>query len=283
MFFKLYKLLIFIRLFLTNKFSKQTLLDSNSKFLVSLTSYNKRLNTVFYAIESIGWGSVKPNRIILWLTSDDIKNLPDSLDKLKHRGLEIKEYKDIKSYKKLIPVIDIKDTLGTISHIVTIDDDIIYPRSLLKLFALHNEVGERVIESHRARKIIIVDGKIDNYNNWPAIKSSDSIPEFLIFPTGGGGTSYPVEFLSVLEKSGDLYLSLAPEQDDVWFWAIACHSGYKQQYIDESNMNKLIHPPGSQLHSLWSHNVQDNQKKNISPNDLAIEKVIERFKLEIKV
>ena len=45
---------------INNFFSKKSLVDSGSKYLVSLTSYGERLNTAFYAIESIGFGVEKP-------------------------------------------------------------------------------------------------------------------------------------------------------------------------------------------------------------------------------
>ncbi|MBX9919056.1 MAG: hypothetical protein K2Y33_04370 [Mycolicibacterium frederiksbergense] len=56
---------------------------------VSLTSYGKRIATVWKTIETIGAGNLKPRRIILWL--DDAAALADppaTLKRLCARGLE---------------------------------------------------------------------------------------------------------------------------------------------------------------------------------------------------
>ena len=49
---------------LSNFLSNKTLLG-NAQVVVSLTSFGKRVNGVFYTLESIGRGAIKPARLIL--------------------------------------------------------------------------------------------------------------------------------------------------------------------------------------------------------------------------
>ena len=69
--------------------------------VVSLTSYGTRFYDCYLAVESIMQGSVKPNRIVLWV-SDTLKNetVPILLQNQVKRGLEIRYRRDIRSYTK---------------------------------------------------------------------------------------------------------------------------------------------------------------------------------------
>ena len=91
--------------------------------IVSLTTYGKRLYDVYLPIESIMQGSLKPNRIILWISEDlKGKELPITLQRQQKRGLDIRYCKDIRSYTKLVPALKCFPN----ACIITIDDDLIY-------------------------------------------------------------------------------------------------------------------------------------------------------------
>ena len=77
---------------------------NNNNITVSLTTFGKRIDDVYLAIESIAKQTLKPNRVILWLSKDEFfnKKLPITLTNLQKRGLEIKYCKDLKSYNKII-------------------------------------------------------------------------------------------------------------------------------------------------------------------------------------
>lgn len=106
--------------------------NGDRELIVSLTSYGCRVNSVALTIESIFQQTVKPNRIILWLSSDEflcLEDLPYSLRKLQERGLDILFCEDIRSFKKLIPTIKLYPE----ADILTIDDDVLYPRLLISV------------------------------------------------------------------------------------------------------------------------------------------------------
>ena len=104
--------------------------------IVSLTSFGKRIFDVYLAIESFMQGTIKPNKIILWLSENEFngKMLPHTLQLQQVRGLEIKFCKDLRSYKKLIPSLKLYPD----ACIITIDDDVIY----------EYDIVERLVNAH---------------------------------------------------------------------------------------------------------------------------------------
>ena len=71
-----------------------------------VTSFGERLKVVFYTIESIANGSQLPSRLTLWVEKEWLdKGLPDSLQRLQKRGLEIKETENLGPHKKYFPEI----------------------------------------------------------------------------------------------------------------------------------------------------------------------------------
>ena len=91
--------------------------------ILSLTTYGKRLYEVAATIESIMQGSMKPNRIVLWLENElQDTELPIALKNQQGRGLEVIFCKNVRSYKKLVPAL----CRFPDSAIITIDDDVIY-------------------------------------------------------------------------------------------------------------------------------------------------------------
>ena len=88
--------------------------------IVSLTSHGNRILDAYMAIETIMQGTMKPNRIILWLSEHD-KVFSCLLENQIKRGLEIRYVKDLGPHTKLIPALrEFPEDI-----IITIDDDII--------------------------------------------------------------------------------------------------------------------------------------------------------------
>ena len=78
----------------------------DADIIVSLTTYGRRIHSVYATIESLMEQTMKANRIILWLdTSFQGKPLPQSIEMLKQRGLEVAFCKDVRSYTKLVPAL----------------------------------------------------------------------------------------------------------------------------------------------------------------------------------
>src|SRR5690606_29967954 len=122
------------------KIPKATLgMDEQSSVIVSLTSFPARINLVHIAIKSLLNQSKRPKKIVLWLGDEFFphgeKTLPKSLLELKQFGLEIEFCRDLGAHTKYFYAFQKYPN----NLIVTVDDDIIYPRNLLKvLLNTHN-------------------------------------------------------------------------------------------------------------------------------------------------
>jgi len=190
----------------------------SEEIIVSLTSHGERIYDVYLAIESIMQGSIKPNRILLWLSEDEFGQalLPQTLLLQKERGLEIRFGKDIKSFMKLVP------TLAEYPNacIVTIDDDAIYEFDLLERLVHAHIKSPEAICACRVHKIKLKEnGQPVSYLDWEqCVDSCDSSP--FCFPTGVGGTLYPAHCLSQEVFNESVFMSLCPFADDVWFYAM---------------------------------------------------------------
>ena len=135
--------------------SKDDIYKGNN-IIISLTSYPARIKYVPTVINSLLNQSLKPYKIILWLSKNQFPNgnkgLPKNLIDLVDKGLTI-EYNnendgDIKSYRKLIPTL--KKYPNNI--IVTADDDIIYDKNWLeKLYKTHLKHPKDIV-AHRITK-----------------------------------------------------------------------------------------------------------------------------------
>ena len=104
----------------------------NIPIIVSMTSWKKRITNVKYVVSSILQCTYKPDKIILNLSTDEFqdKHIPIDLKLLeKYTIFEINWVKEnTKAFKKIIPTMELYPD----SIIISIDDDIIYPRLFIE-------------------------------------------------------------------------------------------------------------------------------------------------------
>lgn len=191
---------------------------------VSLTTYGKRLESVFISIESIGAGRLRPARLILWL--DDAAAFaapPAELQRLVSRGLEIKLTDNLGPHTKYYPYVTGEHD-GRLA-LVTSDDDIIYPRKWLAgLMAGHRRHPEDVI-CYRAWVVGTENGTVMPYDSWrPCLTTRPSVRNFA---TGVSGVLYPPPMVEQLAASGDSFRDTCPAADDIWLHAVALRAGRK--------------------------------------------------------
>jgi DNA-binding beta-propeller fold protein YncE len=260
-----------LRLHLRNRWSRETLLDPSGPVL-SLTTHGRRLRGVFYAIESIGLGSRKPRRIMLWL--DDEKtffDLPPHLQRLRERGLEINLSGNFGPHTKYYPYIEQENEFR--DPLVTADDDMIYPPDWLRLLIDAHEVNPVAIHCHRAHRMNMSNGRFMPYKDWdPCVGVS---PSHLNFLTGVSGVIYPPEFLQHLKRQGRSFEDCCAMNDDIWLTVNALRGGFKIAQV--RNLSVLFPSiPGSQTGTqrLYEVNVlaggnQIQLARTFSASDLA--------------
>jgi hypothetical protein len=178
---------------------------------VSLTSYGRRLKTVWVAIESIGLGIMKPGRIILWLDDEETaENPPAPLRRLQNRGLEIRHSRNYGPHTKYFPYVSQLLAHQPNVPLVTADDDVLYPPTWLsELMAAHQD-GQ--VTAWRAR--IRTDGP---YRDWPLYDTTNAPPPpERMFATGVSGVAYPARVLEALRDRGEEFMRACPRADDFW-------------------------------------------------------------------
>lgn len=258
---------------LNDKHSIITAEPREQKIIISFTTFGKRIDSVYLTIESIARQTLKPDVVILWLAENEFnKNtIPIHLQKFENRGLTISYCKDIRSYKKLIPTLQkYPDDI-----IITIDDDIIYPITLVeKLIQNHKNYPDSIC-CNRARKIIL--DKNNNptpYNSWPQAYQSVS-PSFELIPIGVGGVLYfPGCFNTDIIKE-ELFTKLAPTADDLWFKILAQKKGTKTMVFNDLDHSDYIPLGSSNFNSLAEQNVGNNM------NDVQLRALLNYYDIKL--
>lgn len=250
--------------------------DIDKELIVSLTTYSKRIHDVHLVIESIAYQTVLPSRLILWLDEDEftLDTIPLILKKQMLRGLEICFCPNYRSYKKLIPTLQKYPD----KNVITIDDDILYPHDMIEiLYNEHRQYPDYII-GHRAHKIKVLDNNIQPYMEWEYEISHDYLGS-LLFLTTGGGTFYPKGCFIKDVLDIDVFLSLAPNADDVWFKAMSLLSNTKQKKVTDNRPfeNRFLLLQDSQDIGLITTNVFENG------NDSQIKAVFDKYQLYEKL
>ena len=238
------------------------------QLVVTLTSYGRRAaKTVPHVLSSLLVQTKRPDRIILWL--DDVHFsatcLPKRLVAMRDKyGVEIRFCEDTRSYKKLIPTLQ----LCPDDILVTVDDDLLYKRRLLEqLYAAHLETPHMRLCA-LAHQPVIVNGSFAPYKKWKhnIMRHSSA----LIFPLGGAGTLYPPHSLYADVTYKNLFMHLAPQADDVWFWAMGEMAGTKTRLIDFGYpfyqvdlLYQLLHKDASLMASNLHEDNNDRQIRNV--------------------
>ena len=239
----------------------------NRRLIVSLTSYEKRFQYLYFSILSIKNQKIQPDYIVIWVSENDLKKIPSKILKLKNDKIKIKQCSELGSYKKLInSLIKFPN-----DYIVTADDDIFYRNDWLSTLVNCFSNDQKEIVCNRAHRIkLSFDEKILKYNKWEHevfdIKKSRSI-----FPTSGGGTLYPPNSLHKDVFKREIFLKNAPNADDIWWYYMALMN---ESYFTVTPYNKkLLYWPGSQKQSLRYENTV------LNGNDIKIKNLNRIYKI----
>lgn len=188
------------------------------RIVVSLTSFPARLDVVQYTIRSLMDQTCKADRIILWLTEEECANkpLPDSIERLKPHGLEVRYTKtNLRPHNKLYHTLREEPD----AVVITADDDVIYaPRLIENLYKAHRENPKSVC-CVMAHEITLKDGVPDLYENWNAGADGKAGISDLYVALGVGGVLYPSKCFDEEYFNEELIRKLAFTADDLWLKA----------------------------------------------------------------
>jgi len=237
--------------------------------IITLTSYPARFNELHLTLKSLLLQSITADQIILWISHNDQSLLPRSVKELTKYGLKINFCEDLKSYKKIIPSLNLYKE----SYLVTADDDVYYhPTWLVELIEESKQYPLDVI-CHRAHTI-----KLDKnstplpYSAWD-IDSRHYKSSTLTFQTGVGGVLYPPNVFFKDVTNVDLINQLCSDADDIWLYWMARLNKRSIKLVKGKFRN--ITWFGSQNIALWRSNLSLNN------NDVKVTKMLNHYGKEI--
>ena len=236
--------------------------------IISLTSYGRRVsnNVVFYTLVSLLRQRVQPSRIILWLAKDEWSDdkLPKKLSSLKDKGVEIRYCDDIRSFKKLVPTLEICPD----GNIVTVDDDMIYNSDFISQISEAHQKYPNDIICMDTRIVQLEDGIPTHYDRWG--EYAEEVSGKMVFPVGVGGILYPAGSLNkdVLRK--DLFMKLCPLADDIWFWFQGLRNSTNKRYVRKKHRDltfdalyQFFHKGSALTHSNYEEHQNDRQFRDL--------------------
>lgn len=245
-------------------------IDTNSNVIVSLTSFPARIDVIYLSIRSILYQTKRPKKIVLWLGKEQFPDgevgLSTQLLELKLFGLEIEFCEDIKAHKKYFFAFQKYPE----NLIVTVDDDVIYPKDLLNtLLETHQKHPECVV-ANRVRYMEKDNGDFKPYREWKINRLSNDTPSKRIFSTGVGGVLYRPDFFlkSFFDIEGIRKTDC--RNDDIWLKAGQIANNIPVVFTNHY-FKQFIEIPESQEESLFSTNVFE------ADNDRQIKEIFEYF------
>jgi len=209
----------------------------SERIILSLTSYGRRVSNVLpFTLISLLRQTVRPDAIVVWLDKDEWSDdtLPKKLKKLKEKGITIQYCDNYRSYKKLTPALEEYPE----DLIVTFDDDLFYDNRVLeRLLSSYYANPDCIIASKAHRITFDESGNINPYYKWE--HDIDNQIGYNLLPLGGEGVVYKTDLLHPDICKSELYLKLAPNADDIWFFFMSYLLGKSKVIIDNGGRSSV--------------------------------------------
>jgi hypothetical protein len=157
---------------------------------------------------------MQADKIILWVSEEDVSYLPPEILAMKDAGITIDVTEDKRSFKKILPTLrDYPD-----ATIVTADDDVFYTENWLRdLVDGYKATGAKIV-CRRAHKLRFDPaGALMPYTQWHTNVIGPQ-QSSLMFPTGVCGVLYRPDALDPRVHDYDLAKTLCPSADDIWLY-----------------------------------------------------------------
>lgn len=232
---------------------------SDIDIIVSLTSFPARINYVWLTVETLKRQSLRPQKIILYLSKEQFpeqeKSLPEDLQTEQDDLFDIQFVDDdLRSHKKYYYAFRDYPEM----NVVTFDDDVFYESHTLEnLYDTHNSFKDCVICGWAC----MIDSK--RKNPWQLTKEK-YVPLNGILQIGMAGVLYPPHSYSPLIFDVETIKECIPKADDIWLNYMCRINGSKIVMIDGYVDNISVHIKRNE--TLYSENIHENiiQAKKIS-------------------
>lgn len=245
--------------------------EKSKAIYVSLTSYPARINEAYFTICSILAQKEPVNKIILTLTQEEFPDgesqLPRNILALKKQGLEILwAEKNLKPHNKYFYAMQKYPHAA----IITIDDDILYPRKTTTKLIKSYKNFPKAISALCTDKFVLKNGKTLPYSQSIACyDTSIHTPRFDLSAEGFAGVLYPPSILPKQAFDISAIQECSPLADDIWLKymellgnvPVVCASKYKDPIV----VTRV------QESALYKINKGNNQ------NDIQQQKIVDYF------
>ena len=249
------------------KKSEEELAKMQDIAVVSLTSHPGRISVVGKTIETLVGQTVRPKRIVLWLSQEEFPNkekeLPHDLIVLKNtydyfQICWVKE--DLKPHKKYFYAMQTYRK----EPVIIVDDDVYYDTHLVEYLLDSYERFPDCISAMRANLIgFRRDGSFMDYDGWTmGYRVLQDTPSTQLVPTGVGGVLYPPNCMPEETFDSEVIKDTCLLCDDLWLKLWAAHRKIKTVMPEHFCIEKLIE--GSQEVALWRKNVRQGNNNDES-------------------
>ncbi len=230
------------------------------EIIVSMTSYPKRINTVYKSLASLFSQSLLPGKIILWLAEDEFpgreEDLPVELLDYKKLGLELRWCKEnLKPHKKYFYAMqEFPNAL-----IITVDDDLIYDETMIETLFVSYLSFPHAVSTMRTHLILPdSDNDITDYSFWQQeFTGIIGVPSMQLFSTSGAGTLYPPGCMDMEVFNVESIQTLCLNADDLWLKVMQVRKGTPVVLAQKYKRIKYIE--GTQTETLCEKNVYQNE------------------------
>ncbi len=235
----------------------------NTPFIVSLTSYPARINTLPEMLQTMTKQTFAPYKTVMWLGEKEFPakefNLPENLHAMVSDGtVSVRWCEDLKPHKKYFYAVQEYSDYA----IITVDDDILYSEYLNEMLILSYIRHPRCVSSMRAEFIFNNNGEIPAYKYWfREMNLFINIPCMRLFATGVGGVLYPPGCLNSELLDPVLIKDLCLNNDDLWLKTIELLKGIP--VVAAAPYCKLEYISGTQDTGLWKINLYGGTDRDL--------------------
>lgn len=249
--------------------------EGGGKVIVSLTSFPARIPRLWLVIECILRQTVKPDRIILYLSKKQIKSLdtlPPLLLNQQKRGLEIILCDDdLRSHKKYYYAF--RDYPNDI--VITFDDDIFYQTNKIEQMLQAAKEHPGCIITNWAKEIL---PNVEKYSLWPDVYEPKESIYFL--PIGVSCVLYPPNCMYKDVCDETIFKEHCFLADDVWLTCMSILKGTPKYYTNHPDYHTPVIIRNNV--TLLTENTHKNQKQIENLNRYYKKKIgIEPFKRSV--
>lgn len=198
------------------------------RIIVSFTTIDSRIDQIEPVVKSIFQQTMQPDSFELYVSDHPTlfkggidkgippNKIPAFLRAYERQGkIKINYVDNIGAANKLLPCL--RENWGTDNVIITIDDDVRYPKDLVELLYKHYVQENCVIALSGLTPIFDGDGgMITAHDQWKFVGQRSK--NLFHCPMGHWSCLYAPKFFTEMVFDRNLMFELAPLADDIWFY-----------------------------------------------------------------